>query len=147
VVRRPGDARWVQLTLDGELAFPAFRDHRFDALVHAVATIGDVPPTQRLVYLGGSGTIPTAPLLSEAGDQLAWLESRYTIPLPFVRVPFGGVPFLTLRHIVGGADVGGLGSLTQNVGIRLTVAALRVDYTIDPARSGSGQFGFGIGFR
>ena len=143
----PGDARWTQLTFDGTVAFPAFRDHRFEAFAHAVTTFGDVPPSQRFAYLGGSGTIPSVLLLSQGGDQLGWLESRYTVPLDFVRVPFGGVPAFTLRHMIGGAGVSDIPEVTQNIGLRLTVALVRLDYTFDPSRSRSGEFGIGIGLR
>src|SRR5262249_17447447 len=43
----PGDARFVQSTLHGEVAFPTFGTQRFRTEVHWVFTAGDTPPPQR----------------------------------------------------------------------------------------------------
>jgi hypothetical protein len=146
-VSATSDARWGQFTVDGRASFPTFRDHTFDVLAHALTTVGDRPPSQRFGYIGGGGTIPTMPLLAQGGDQLLWLENRYTVPISAVRLPFVGSPSVTLRHIVGGAGVDRLPGLTQNVGVRLTLGGVRVDYVLDPAEPSRHELAFGFGLR
>lgn len=141
----PAGRRFVQLTFDGQVAFPTFRDQRFQALAHFVVTGSDSTPSQRYAYIGGGPTIPTLRLLAEGGDELVRLESRYTVPVTAVRLPIVGSPTVTLRHIVGGADVGSFPSLTQNVGIRIGLSALRLDFVIDPARPSRHEFGVSLG--
>jgi len=141
------DARFEQVTVDGTIGVPTFRDQRFVALAHVVGTLGDRPPAQRFAYIGGGGTIPTMDVLSEGGDQLAWLESRYVIPVARIHVPFAGAPTITLRHIVGGAGLDRLPALTQNVGARIAIGFLRADYLVDPADTRRHDVGIGFGFR
>jgi hypothetical protein len=138
---------FTQGTVDAELAMPGFRDHTIVLLAHAVGTLGPDVPSQRYAYVGGSGTIPSLLLLEQGGAQLVWLESRYTVPLTRVQLPLVGSPRITLRHIVGGAGPERLPALTQNVGIRLGIALLRIDYTFDPTGQGRRDFGVGVGFR
>ena len=139
----PGDASsFTQVSAHLELGFPTFGTQNFDLLAHAVGTAGDAPP-QRWAYLGGNGTLLTLDLLELGGDQLAYVESRYNIPIDRIRIPIAGSPLLTLRHAIGSAGVGRLPTFVQNVGVRLTVAVIRLDYTIDPA---SGDGGFDVSF-
>lgn len=128
----PGDERYVQTTLDGDVVFDALGDHRLQFFLHAVLTAGDPAPPQRHAYLGGSGTVPTRPLLSLGGDQLLFVESRYVVPLRGVTLPFVGSPLVTLRHLAGSAGVTKLPPLVHNVGVRVTVSAVRFDFVIDP---------------
>ncbi len=146
-VHTPLDERFVQFTLDGRIGFVTFGEQRFDAFAHGVATVGDRAPSQRFAYLGGNGTIPTIDLLRVGGDRLAWLESRYTVPVKAVRVPFVGSPTFALRHLVGGAGVERLGTLTQNVGIRVGIAAVRAEFVFDPERPSRHELLFGFGSR
>ena len=60
-------------------------------------------------------------------------EGRYIIPIDHFRIKYVGSPTLTLRYITGSAGVGKLPALEQNVGARLALSFLRVDYLIDPA--------------
>ncbi len=138
---------FTQGTLDAELALPGFRDHTIILLAHAVGTIGGDVPTQRYAYVGGSGTIPSMFLLEQGGAQLVWAETRYTVPLTGIQLPLVGSPRVTLRHIVGGAGPERLPSLTQNLGVRLGISLLRVDYTFDPRGRGRRDFSIGVGFR
>lgn len=130
----PGDAfdQFTQVSAHLELGFPTFRTQTFDLVAHGVGTAGDAPP-QRWAYLGGNGTIVTLDLLELGGDQLAYVESRYNIPIDRFRLPLAGPPVLTLRHAIGSAGVGELPAFVQNLGVRLTVAVLRYDFAIDPA--------------
>ena len=128
----PDDERFVQATLDGGVQFPTFGTQSFSFATHAVISAGG-PPPQRFAYLGGSGTLPTLDLLSLGGDQLFYAESNYIIPLERPQVPFLGAPVFTLRHLVGSAGEGGMPALTQNVGVRVGLSFLRVDFLVDPA--------------
>jgi hypothetical protein len=143
----PAGARFVQLTADGSVAFAAFGDHRVAAFVHAVVTAGDDAPSQRFAYLGGGPTLPSIPLLSVGGDQLLWAETRYTIPVRAISLPFAGSPSLTLRHMIGSAGQRRLPAFVQNLGIRLSVGPVRLDYTFDPRGVGDRDFTVGIGLR
>jgi hypothetical protein len=128
----PGGGRFVQTTLDGQVAFPAFLNHRFEFFTHVVLTAGDTAPPQRFAYLGGAGTLLTLDLLELGGDQLLFTESRYTIPLTRPVIPFLGAPIITLRHLSGTAGVARLPGYVHNLGVRLTISAFRLDYLIDP---------------
>jgi hypothetical protein len=142
----PEGRRFSQLTADGRFTFPAFRDHRAAVLAHAVATFSDATPSQRYAYLGGGPTLPSIALDSLGGDRLLWTETRYTVPVSAVSLPFVGSPSVTLRLMLGGAGVGRIGELTQNVGIRINAGPLRLDYTFDPTGAGEREFGVGFGF-
>ena len=129
----PDDSRFVQTTLDAFVGFPTFSTQSVQVESHAVITAGDTAPPQRYSYLGGAGTLPTFDLLQFGGDELFWAEGRYIIPIDRVRIRVLGSPTITLRYITGGAGVGKLPTLEQNVGARFALSFLRVDYLIDPA--------------
>jgi hypothetical protein len=122
---------FVQTVVDARVEFPTFGLQRYRFEMHSVLTAGEAAPGQRFAYLGGPGTIPTSDMLSAGGDQLLWLENRYEIPLSRIVLPMVGPPILTFRHIVGSAGVQALPSLTQVVGLRLSVPALRVQFLVD----------------
>jgi hypothetical protein len=139
----PGDRRFVQTTLDGFVGFPTFGVQHVEIESHAVLTEGDTAPPQRYAYLGGAGTLPTFELLEFGGDHLFFAEGRYVIPLERIQIRYLGEPTITLRYITGAAGVGRLPTLEQNVGARLAISLLRVDYLVDPA-SRRTKFGVGI---
>lgn len=139
-----------QATLDATITFPTLgtQSLRFDG--HAVATwSGELPhdrvvsppnttlrraaPRQRWAYLGGWGTIPTLNLLARGGDELIYLDGRYNIPLAALELPFVGAPIVTLRTVLGGADVARWPSLAQATGVRVSLSVAYVEYLIDPA--------------
>lgn len=139
----PDDSRFTQATLDVSVGFPAFRNHTFSFESHAVHTFGDRPPPQRFAYLGGSGTLPTFDLLEFGGDQLLFFESRYSIPIERIKIPIAGSPVITLRHMIGMAGVDSLAPFEQNLGVRLKVGPIKVDWTIDPV-SRESKFSVGL---
>ena len=108
------------------------------------ATSGNGVPRARYSYLGGSGTLPVLEQLELGGDEMVFVESRYLIPLDGVLLPLVGAPLITLRHLMGSAGVGGLPSLEQELGVGVGLSALRLDYTMDVARSRGHKFSVGI---
>ena len=128
----PDDSRFTQATLEAAVAFPAFRNHTFAFEAHAVHTFGDTAPPQRFAYLGGSGTLPTFSLLEFGGDRLVFFESRYSIPIERIQIPIVGSPVIMLRHMIGMAGVDSLPPFEQNIGLRLRVGPVKVDFTVDP---------------
>lgn len=131
-----GERRFAQTTFDGKVTFPTFGTQRLEMDAHAVVTIADSAPRQRFAYLGGSGTLRTLDLLSQGGDQLVFLESRYVVPLTRPVLPFLGQPVITLIHAIGGAGIGGLPRLEQELGVRIGLGLVRVEVFANPARGG-----------
>ena len=125
-------ADFAQTTVDGTIAFPTFGTQRLRFDGHAVITSNGVTPRQRWAYVGGSGSIPTIEMLSRGGNQLVYIDARYDIPIDAVQLPLGGTPVVTLREIVGGADVGRFPTLAQASGVRLSASFLYVEWLIDP---------------
>ena len=134
--------RFVQLTVDATSGFRTFGTQRLDLRAHLVTTAGDAVPTQRYAYLGGGATLATLDPLALGGDELLFVEGVYSIPLHGLALPVVGAPTVGVRYAVGSAGIGSLPSLTQNVGLRLALPLLRVDFMVDPA---SGDRAVGIG--
>ena len=141
----PTIEKFGQLTLHGDVRFPTFGQQRLELRSHAVLSSdgNELPPRQRWAYLGGGGTIPTMDLLEQGGTELFYFEGNYHIPIPWVELPIVGNPVLTLRYMTGSAGVGDLPKLTQNVGARLGMSFIGIEYVIDPE---SKEKEFGIGF-
>lgn len=121
-----------QATFDGRITLPTFASQSLRVDGHAVLSDGSTP-FQRFAFIGGPGTIPTVKLLSEGGDQLVFVDSRYSIPVSLVTLPFAGSPTLVLRHVIGGAGVGRLPKLEQAVGARAYLSLFYVEAMVDPA--------------
>jgi hypothetical protein len=131
----PNDAHFVQTTIDAFVSFPTFGTQSVEVESHALVTGGDSTPPQRYSYLGGAGTLPTFELLEFGGDELFFAEGRYIVPLDRIRIRYLGSPTVTLRYITGGAGIGKLPKLEQNVGARLAISLFRADYLINPANN------------
>ena len=129
------EGEFSQVTLHGNITFPTFAGQRLISRAHAVTSSGNdkLPPPQRYAYLGGSGTLPTLDLLVQGGTELFFFETNYVIPLPLMELPFVGPPTLTLRYMTGAAGVEKLPKFTQNIGARLGVRYLAVQFLMDPA--------------
>jgi hypothetical protein len=134
-VDAPASAQFVQTTLDGRITFPTFHTQTFQTEVYFVFTAGDDTPSQRYVAIGGPGTLSTLETLEQRGDQLLFIDSRYHIPLTRPRLPLVGAPVFTIRHVLAAAGVRGLPDLEQNIALRLTLAVLRLEVVVDPARN------------
>jgi hypothetical protein len=145
VIDAPDDAQFVQTTAHIDVAFTTFGAQRLVFETHGVLTSGDRAVPQRFAYLGGSGTIPTRDLLSLGGDQLLFVESRYEIPIERLTIPIAGPPVIMFRHLMGSAGLDSLPDLVQNVGVRLSIRPLRLDFAHDPA-SGDNELKLGVSF-
>jgi hypothetical protein len=66
------------------------------------------------------------------------------IPLQMIVLPVVPSPILTLRHLIGGAGVGSLGQLQQEVGVGIGLSVLRLDYTIGAGGRSGHELGVGI---
>ena len=142
----PG-GEFTQTTADVRVEFPTFRNQRFALESHIVISASDSVPPQRFAYLGGSGTLPTLALLSMGGDRLLFVESRYIVPLEAVRLPAPlGPPVIMLRHMIGAAGLGEVPDLEQNVGLRLQLAVVKADFTLNPA-NGDQKISVGLALR
>lgn len=144
VLDAPGDARFVQTTGHAAVGFSTFGTQSAQFELHAVHTGGDRAVPQRFAYLGGSGTLPTLDLLSLGGDQLVFVESRYDIPIDRIVVPLLGSPIISFRHMMGSAGVDSIPDFAQNIGVRVALFPLRVDFTHDP-KTGDSEFRLGVG--
>lgn len=129
--------RYQQMVLDGSLFLPTVGAQYYRAHMHAVVTTGGPAPAQRFHYLGGPLTISTLALMSLGGDELLHLEQLYTFPLTGIDDPLIGTPKLSVRHVLAAADVGRLGVVYHNVGLRLDVGVVRVDFVMDPVGKGT----------
>jgi hypothetical protein len=129
------DGEFTQLTLHGNVTFPTFAGQRLISRAHAVTSSSSDkrPPPQRYAYLGGSGTLATMDLLVEGGTELFFFEANYVIPVPVIQLPFVGPPTLTLRYMTGAAGVDELPKFTQNIGARLGVRFIAIQFLMDPA--------------
>ncbi|HUF26251.1 MAG TPA: hypothetical protein VMM18_04625 [Gemmatimonadaceae bacterium] len=139
----PSTTGWRQITADGSVGFSTFGAQRLDIIMHSVTTLGDIAPPQRFAYLGGSGTLPTFDLLGFGGDQLLFAEGSYSVPIERLLIRYLGTPQVALRYMIGAAGVDQLPALEQNIGLRLTLALLRLDYTIEPL-SGDSDLSLGL---
>ena len=123
---------FTRVTADGKLAFLTFGEQEYAVDVHWVTTLGDVPPRQRYVYFGGTGTMPFLELLEQGGDELLLIDQRYSIPIPRVHLGLLGMPTLQLRHRMGGAGLSKLPSLEQVIGVGVMLTFVRGELQMDP---------------
>jgi hypothetical protein len=133
----------AQLTFDGTISFPTFGLHTLRMDGHAVVSLTGSTPRQRWAYVGGSGSVSTLEMLERGGDQLVFVEGRYTIPITRIMLPLVGAPTVTVRQIFAGADVRRWPSLAQATGVRVSASVVYVDFLIDPT-SGRRKFGIGL---
>ena len=139
-----GTANFTQVTLDGRVNFPTFGTQSLHFRGHGVATAGTGVARARYTYLGGSGTLPVLEQLEFGGDEMIFVESRYVVPVDRILLPLVGAPVVTFRHIMGSAGVGSLPSLEQEIGLGLGLSALRIDYTVDVAKSRGHRISLGL---
>ena len=103
----------------------------------AMGTLGgEAALRQRRTLLGGAPTLPTFPVGAFSGDNLAFVQSTYAIPLPQrLALPIIGPPSLRFTHVAGAAwTTGGPMPLwEQNLGAGLAFSFASAELFIDPA--------------
>ena len=89
-------------------------------------------------FVGGSGTLHTFQVAAFQGDRVAFVGTKYTIPLPaFTTLPLLGRPGLDLLHYAAMAwSRNEHRNLEQNVGLRLGYKILYLRVLTDPAEFG-----------
>lgn len=94
----------------------------------------DSLPRQRWGILGGAGTLPVYDIAGFRGDRLAFVRTRYLIPLPrWLTLPVLRVPELELIHMAGRAWTASSARprLEQNFGAGLEFFGAYVEYVVD----------------
>lgn len=137
------DDLFTLVTSELSVAFLTFGDQLYEIDARWMTTPVGAPPPQRFAYIGGSGTLPFLDLLEQGGDELLFLDQRYSLPLTRVQLGRLGVPSLQLRHRLGSAGFERLPSLEQALGVGLIVSIIRGEFLIDPA---TGQTDVAVGF-
>ena len=140
----PLDGQFTQVTSDVDVSFMTFGEQEYALDVHWVTTHGDTPPPQRFAYLGGAGSLPFNKLLEFGGDELLFIDQRYSYPLDF-SLGILGSPTLLLRHRMASAGVTRLPRFEQILGIGVLLTFVRAELQIDPA-SGRTRFSAGLSF-
>jgi hypothetical protein len=136
-----------QLTIDQAGSVTTIANQRLELAGHLVTTnTSGRTPTQRFAYVGGSGSIATVDLLSLGGDHLYFLDVLYVIPIPMIKIPVLGSPYIAPHFVTGAASVGGYGQPAQNIGARVGASVFTLDFVVNP-RTHEHDFGAGISFR
>lgn len=137
------DDLFTQVTSELDIAFLTFGDQLYEIGARWMTTPIGPPPPQRFAYIGGSGTLPFLDLLEQGGDELLFLDQRYSLPLTKIQLGLLGVPSLQLRHRLGSAGFERLPSLEQALGVGVVVSVARGEFLIDPA---TGKTRVSVGF-
>jgi len=140
----PGDA-FTQLTSDLDLSYLTFGEQEYRLEVHWVTTPAGAPPPQRYAYLGGTATLSFNKLLEFGGDELLFVDQRYSYPLLQVTLGLLGSPTFVLRHRLGSAGVGRLPRFEQVIGVGAELTFVRAEIQMDPA-TGRVRFDGGLSF-
>lgn len=131
-----GDFAFNRFTLHGHFGMDALANHAllfhwyFQGPVLGATSL----PRQRWSTLGGTGTLPAYDIGEFRGDRVAFLESRYIIPLPERwSLPILGRPALELAHAIGNAWTQGVDpDLIQNLEARIQFSFIYFRLVTDP---------------
>lgn len=135
-----GDASFAMFILDGDVAMQALKHHTLAVEAHFQGPLPgtDSLPYQRWSFVGGSGTLHTFQVAAFQGDRVAFVGTKYTIPLPaFMTLPLLGRPGLDLLHYAAMAwSQNEHRSWENNVGLRLGYKILYLRVLTDPKNFG-----------
>jgi hypothetical protein len=123
---------------DIAVAMAGFRHHTLQITAHAQGPLPgtDHLPGQRWSFVGGSNTLETFEIAEFRGDRVVFVDTRYIIPVPRLRVRFLGRPDFELLHATGMAwTADEEPPLEQNVGVRVRFPLFNVRAMLDPTRS------------
>ncbi len=145
--KSPLGGNFQQLTINQGLSLETFRDQHIEIGTHLVTTsTSTATPLQRFAYVGGSGSLATVNLLGLGGDHLYFVDALYVIPIAAIQIPVVGSPYIAPHFASGAASVGGFGRPVQNVGGRIGISVITIDYLVNP-RTHKHDFGAGISLR
>lgn len=137
-----GESRFDRVVVTGDWAMQALANHTLEIEFHGQLPLGgDTLPRQRWSFVGGSGTLQTADFGQFSGDRVAFVETKYGIPLPErLRLPLVGVPELRLIHAAGMAWLADDDrNLRQEIGARVDLFVVYFRYMVDPADTSNGD--------
>lgn len=128
------DADFTRVVGDATYTATAFRTHTLSVYLRGAAPIGSDAPPQRYQILGGPSTIPTLRIADYRGDHLAFVDARYSVPLP-LQVPFVGAPSVVGAWVAGAAWTGDSSPpWTHNVGAGIAFRLASFILYADPTR-------------
>lgn len=130
-----GDFEFTRWELSGAWQMQALYGHRITVSGIGRGTLAGSSPPQRWSIVGGGETLPTLDTGARRGEQLAFVRSRYTVPVPRLQLPLVGPPSLALAHAVGSAwgPDESPGPWVQNVGVGAELRFLSVTVWVDPS--------------
>jgi hypothetical protein len=117
-----GEHAFSRYLVSADWAMAGFANHTLRLQPHFQGPLPGTEslPRQRWSFVGGSGTLYTFDVAEFRGDRVAFVETRYSIPLDPIRIRFIGSPDLEVLHLVGMAwTAEERRDLEQNVGLRL----------------------------
>jgi hypothetical protein len=135
-----GDVSFARYRIEGEVALAALRHHTLQVEWHFQGPLPgtDTLPYQRWSFAGGSGTLHTFQVAAFPGDRVAFVGTKYTIPLPArLTLPLVGRPVLDLLHYTAMAWTRDVHRpMEQNVGLRLGYRIVYLRVLTDPKHFG-----------
>jgi hypothetical protein len=132
-----GEHTFNRYEVDADWAMAALRVHTLRIHAHASGPLPgtDSLPGQRWSFVGGSHTLETFDIAQFRGDRVAFVETRYTVPFPRLRIRFLGRPDLELAHAAGMAwTQDSRPPLEQNLGVRVRFPLVNLRVAMDPSR-------------
>ncbi len=142
-----GEFRFDRIRGAGAWAMQAFSNHSLAIDFWLQTPIGEHPlPRQRWSFVGGTGTLQTLPVAEHRGDHVAFVETRYVIPMPErLALPLVGRPRLSVVHAAGMAwTVDSDRPWHQEVGAQVEFLGLFVRYVAVPDDLGTSDLTIGI---
>lgn len=131
----------------GDWAMHALADHTLEIEFFLQQPLGGgVMPRQEWSFVGGSGTLQTVEFARFQGDRVAFVESKYIIPMPDrVALPLLGAPDLQLIHAAGMAWTEGEdATLEQEIGARLQFFGVYLRYMLAPGDIDNNKLDLGL---
>lgn len=130
-----GDFDFTRWELSGGWQMQALYGHTISVSGIGRGTLAGSAPPQRWSIVGGGETLPTLDTGERRGEHLAFVRSRYAIPVPRLQLPLIGPPSVALAHAVGSAwgPEESPGPWVQNVGAGVDLRFLSVTVWVDPA--------------
>lgn len=135
-LREGGQFRFDRYDIWGGLAMQAIAHNTLELRWRFMGPLPgtDSLPRQRWGILGGAGTLPVFDVATFRGDRLAFVRTRYLVPLPhWLTLPVLRVPSLELIHVAGRAWTASSAQtrLEQNIGAGLEFFGAYIEYIVD----------------